>query len=225
MEYGYGYGSGYDRKYKKKSLAEQILAAVSSSTGDRIVLPERALNDALDILYRRNSSCRYISLHMERDLEECKSNVNCFAYLEQQKSWSAKLFAYTEAGPSDNDVVRQKLGPDPRASFRPKEVKYCGLVNLGSTCYLNALIQCLFSNEELRSIVFSWKRAAPAAGAEKKPEETSRDEILVQLQMLMAALQTEETSRALDRRHSPRRWRFQRVCSRTPLSSPSSCCS
>ena len=63
-----------------------------------------------------------------------------------------------------------------------KSVKYIGLQNQGSTCYLNSLIQSLFMTPEFRYNIFQWKYDSKIHG-------NSKDCIPFQLQKLFYRLQ------------------------------------
>ena len=45
---------------------------------------------------------------------------------------------------------------------------FCGLSNQGATCYLNALIQCLYMTPEFRHQIFEWIYRAPNETRENK---------------------------------------------------------
>ena len=62
------------------------------------------------------------------------------------------------------------LGPDPSLDFRAETERSVGLKNLGATCYLNSLLQCLFMNEQFRNAVYAWTTAEDAGGSGVKKE-------------------------------------------------------
>jgi ubiquitin carboxyl-terminal hydrolase 48 len=69
---------------------------------------------------------------------------------------------------SQRDAAAKKaLGPDPQDQLRAEDQR-TGLGNLGATCYMNSLLQCLFMNSAFRRGIFSW---GPALGAEKPTVE------------------------------------------------------
>lgn len=57
----------------------------------------------------------------------------------------------------------QSLGPDPIAQARDPRWRPAGLYNLGSTCYMNVLVQVLFFNLDFRTGVYDWVRQWEAA--------------------------------------------------------------
>ncbi|CAM4516145.1 unnamed protein product [Leuciscus chuanchicus] len=76
------------------------------------------------------------------------------------------------------------------------EVQYNGLKNQGATCYLNAVLQCLFMTPEFRK----------AVGRYKAPGDCGEENLLLQLQKLFTKLSenaatTEGITRSLGIRH------------------------
>ena len=47
------------------------------------------------------------------------------------------------------------LGPDPSARRREDLATPAGLRNLGNTCYVNSVLQCLFANVAFRNAVYA----------------------------------------------------------------------
>ncbi|TMW57115.1 hypothetical protein Poli38472_003040 [Pythium oligandrum] len=92
-------------------------------------------------------------------IKNCEQNPNCLYGLgEYQKGiWQTKK------------LVRRLLGDDPRELQRAPYTSAavtdlattrwapCGLRNLGATCYLNSMLQCLFMIQPFRQAVYSWE--------------------------------------------------------------------
>ena len=74
-------------------------------------------------------------------------------------------------------MIAQEMGEDPKSRLRD-EGQRTGLRNLGATCYMNSLLQCLFMNQTFRRGIYQWQ-----------PDPTHDCEVLKQLQRLFAFLQ------------------------------------
>jgi ubiquitin C-terminal hydrolase len=88
---------------------------------------------------------------------------------------------------------RKALGEDPR-SARREPGQRTGLLNLGATCYMNSLLQCLFMNCSFRSGIYKWQSAQPAGGGEASDAQKAADEVCLQLQRLFVHLQHSRAS-------------------------------
>ena len=54
----------------------------------------------------------------------------------------------------------KKLGQNPAGQLRAPGAR-TGLRNLGATCYMNSLLQCLYMNHAFRAGIYSWKSTLP----------------------------------------------------------------
>ena len=82
-------------------------------------------------------------------------------------------------------AIAQACGAAPSNRLRAEtELSRVGLKNLGATCYMNSLLQCLFNNTTFRSAVFKWRPPEREEGA-----PTAAEGICSELQRLFAHLQ------------------------------------
>jgi ubiquitin C-terminal hydrolase len=72
-----------------------------------------------------------------------------------------------------------------------------GLANMGATCYVNVLLQCLYANLPFRAAVYQWRHASepdgPSGGVLPPPSERNSRNAVYQLQRVFAHMQLLES--------------------------------
>ncbi|KAH9545308.1 hypothetical protein CY35_12G041600 [Sphagnum magellanicum] len=101
-----------------------------------------------------------------------KDSPNCFCGLVPPPNGVRKHGLWRKVA----DAL-QDLGPDPGDALRLSQESPSGLTNLGATCYVNSVLQCLYMNRAFRTGVFA-----------AEVELMNRQPVLYQLGLLFAQL-------------------------------------
>ncbi|KAG7396277.1 cms1 ribosomal small subunit [Phytophthora boehmeriae] len=126
--------------------------------------------------------CRFSDHHRKKGkasnvLRNCADNPNCLYGLgEHQKGvWQA------------NKLIHRVFGDDPRERRRglaKSGAKMpCGLRNLGATCYLNSMLQCLFVNLPFRRAVYEWEPKEQPVNKEQELQMRALQKLFAQMQL------------------------------------------
>lgn len=90
--------------------------------------------------------------HVRR--KNCGSNPNCLFGLGERGEGRAGIWG-------KEPLFLSAAGPDLALQRRDPPAVPSGLLNLGATCYVNVLLQCLYWNLRFRGALFAWR---PAGG-------------------------------------------------------------
>ena len=108
--------------------------------------------------------------------KNCAGNILCVYGLGEGKEgvWAKSPPQLEALGGDPLDGLRIEKPPDgaPLSAAQLSPCRPAGLMNLGATCYVNALLQCLFHNPFFRQAVFSYREgaadAAPPGGSRSR---------------------------------------------------------
>ncbi|CAM6105180.1 unnamed protein product [Calypogeia fissa] len=118
--------------------------------------------NAIDEILRRIHATRHITpqdiVQLYRlDKPHCqgcrgntKDSPNCFCGLVPPPTGVRKQGLWRKTA----DIL-EELGPDPSECLRTSQSSPAGLTNLGATCYVNSVLQCLFMNIAFREGLFA----------------------------------------------------------------------
>ncbi|KAG6606621.1 Ubiquitin-specific protease [Phytophthora cinnamomi] len=130
----------------------------------------------------RAPPCRLSDHHRRRAtaLRNCADNPNCLYGLgERQRGvWRRDSLLLRVFG--DDPRARRRGTGSGSGSGRPTP---CGLRNLGATCYLNSMLQCLFVNLPFRRAVYEWEPKDAPVDREQEMQMRALQKLFAQMQL------------------------------------------
>ncbi|PRP75282.1 ubiquitin carboxyl-terminal hydrolase 48, partial [Planoprotostelium fungivorum] len=117
----------------------------------------------------------------KRHGKNCSNNPSCLnGFGQYQKVPVDKIIGFDPA-----DLLRS---PNQLSGLKCSSTQ-----NLGATCYMNSLLQCLYANEAFRSAIYRWKDSEVTpehfTPTDHEQAEEDSENVPLQLQMLFARLQ------------------------------------
>jgi len=85
-------------------------------------------------------------------------------------------------------MIQRVFGDDPRerrraAATSGADLLPCGLRNLGATCYLNSMLQCLFVNLPFRRAVYEWAPKEKGVSEQQARQMRALQKLFAQMQL------------------------------------------
>eukprot|EP00124_Ichthyophonus_hoferi_P005163 Ihof_evm1s686 gene=Ihof_evmTU1s686 len=144
--------------------------------------------EGIEGITRENIEITY-SIHSHCQGDVCKKNdrwnPNCCHHLGERNWQEEPDSKKSRAAVALETKITSSLGPDPSEKKRKKD-EPIGLTNLGSTCYVNSILQMKFHINEFRKGVYSWQ-PEPGIGALEKS-------VCYQLQRVFSFMQCSDWS-------------------------------
>eukprot|EP01102_Stenamoeba_stenopodia_P007742 TRINITY_DN2180_c0_g5_i1.p1 TRINITY_DN2180_c0_g5~~TRINITY_DN2180_c0_g5_i1.p1 ORF type:complete len:1240 (-),score=274.83 TRINITY_DN2180_c0_g5_i1:11-3730(-) len=149
-----------------KNLSDEEEEAIWRSIQDQALVHDITSENVAECYHLNVPPCT-----KQSHRKNCEANPRCYSKLGEKNEgiWNV-------------DALKKSLGPDPRLKQKEPNT-IVGLKNLGATCYMNSLLQCLFMNPPFRKGIFSWN------SADSNESNASSEDVIMQLQMLFAKMQ------------------------------------
>lgn len=101
---------------------------------------------------------------------------------QKKKNWTITAGS-TGTGSAQGGLLKSA------ASYANKSELGVGLLNRGTTCYMNSLLQSLFFTPEFRQMVYSWNPPSSSADTNESKKLKKERDLVYQLQRLFARLE------------------------------------